>query len=80
MSTHFGFKPITYLSQIAVIKDIKHSVSWVGKHNPQLTPGQLVEIYRKGGEYCAVYTCPADVKRRFGWMVPHESIEIIGEL
>ena len=68
------------MSKIAVIKDIEHSVSYIGAHSLRLTPGQLVEIYREDNEYYAVYTCPEDIERKFGWMVPHASIEIIGEL
>ena len=68
------------MNKIAVIKDIKHSVSWIGKHNPQLTPGQLVEIYRKDREMYAIYATIGEYDRKFGWLVPHASVEIIGEL
>jgi len=68
------------MSKIAVIKDIKHSVSWIGEHNSRLTPGQLVEIYREGNEMCAVYSTIGEYDRKFGWLVPPDSVEIIGEL
>ena len=68
------------MSKIAVIKDIEHSVSYIGVHSPRLTPGQLVEIYRKTRTQYAVYATIEDYNINCGWMVPHASIKIIGEL